>query len=334
MPSILITLETKHYDYVLMEEDVKRLEAVAKVTRRYDLSRAPEDVLIKALKDADADILVTCWGAPKITMNVLKACPKFKYLVHTAGELKWFIERPVIESGFLVTNWGDSTSASTAEGALAMTFAILRNYHKMVDWTRKDRLYWDTPGQDEGLFEQRVGIHGLGAIGQEYVKLIKPFNCHVSAFSPHVPDSIFQALGVKRAKTIEELYSTNRIISCHAARTPANYHIVNARILALIEDGGYFVNTGRGDVVDTEALIAELRTGRITAALDVFEEEPLAADSPLRDMPNCFVVPHRAGPTPDRRKDMGRHAVDNILRYIKGDKVTSAVDLKKYDLMT
>jgi phosphoglycerate dehydrogenase-like enzyme len=333
MHSVLISIAPSQYNYVLMESDVKRLEAAAKVTRR-DLSRAPEDSLIAALNETAASVLVTSWGAPDITVKVVAACPNLKYVVHLAGELKWFIQRPVIEHGLLVTNWGDCTSASTAEGALAMTLAILRNYHKMTDWVRKDRLYWETPAKDEGLFEQRVGLHGLGAIAQEYAKFIKPFDCRIMAYSPHCPDDVFKKLGINRAASLEELYGSNRIISCHAARTPANHHIVNARILSLIEDGGYFINTGRGSVVDTEALIAELRTGRISAALDVYEEEPLAADSPLRDIPNCMVIPHRAGPTPDRRKVMGAHGVDNILRYVKGEKVDSVIDLKKYDLMT
>ena len=334
MHSVLVTLGEAHYDNVLTKDDLARLESKVKVTRRTDLLRADEDKLITALKFADADILMTSWGAPAVTMKVLKAWPKLEYLVHTAGELKWFVQRETIENGLIVTNWGDCTSASTAEGALAMTLALLRNYHNMTEWMRKDRLYWDVPAQDEGLFEQRVGLHGLGAIAQEYVKFIKPFNCKVSAYSPHCPDGVFQSLGVKRAKSLDELYGSNRIISCHAANTPANRHMVNARVLRLIEDGGYFINTSRGAVVDTEALIAELKTGRISAALDVYEEEPLPAASPLRDIPNCMVVPHRAGPTPDRRKDMGKYAVDNILRWTRGEPLLGIVDLKKYDLMT
>jgi phosphoglycerate dehydrogenase-like enzyme len=333
MRTVLIGIAEKWYNDVLMDHDIKKIEAVAKVVRR-DLNRAPEEALIKALTETGAEVLVTTWGAPKITPGVLAACPNLKYVCHTAGELKWFVDRAVIEAGFIVTNWGDSTSRSTAEGALAMTFAILRNYHFMVDWMRKDKLFWETPRRDEGLFEQRVGLQGLGAIAQEYVKLIKPYDCRVSAYSPHVPDAVFAELGVKRARTLDELYSTNRIISCHASKVPANHHIVNARILGLIEDGGYFINTARGDVVDTKALIDELRKSRITAALDVFEEEPLAEDSPLRDLPNCFLVPHRAGPTPDRHQDMGRHAVANVLAYLAGKNPASVIDLKKYDLMT
>jgi len=335
MHSVLSVLGEEHYDDVLMEEDLARLEKVAKVTRRPDLRKGGEDELIEALQAADADILLTCWQAPKVTVKVHQAHPKLAYICHTAGELKHYVEREVLEDGMIVTNWGNATSHSTAEGALAMTLALLRNYHNMPYWMRRDGLYWETPGpDDEGLFQQRVGLHGLGAIAQEYVKLIAPFNCRVSAFSPHCPDAVFEELGVKRAESLEDLYGSNRIISCHAARRPDTYHIVDARLLALIEDGGCFINTGRGAVVDEDALVAELKTGRIRAALDVYEEEPLPADHPLRFLDNCMVVPHRAGPTPDRRRDMGKHAVDNIIRYINGEELDGVVTLKKYDLMT
>lgn len=335
MPNVLSVLREGHYGDVLLEEDLKRLEAAAGVTRRMDLVAAEEDTFIAALKDADADIVLTCWQAPKVTTAVHEAHPKLKYISHTAGEVGHYVERAVLEAGMLVSNWGSSTAHSTAEGAVAMTLAILRNYHQMPYWTRRDGLYWETPGRiDEGLFGQRVGLHGLGAIAQEYVKLIAPYDCKVSAFSPHCPDDVFETLGVKRAGSLEELYSSNRIISCHAASRPDTYHIVDAKLLALLEEGAYFVNTGRGAVVDTDALTAELDSGRISAALDVFEEEPLPADHPLRFLDNCMVVPHRAGPTPDRRWVMGRHAVDNILAYIDGKEVDGIVTVRKFDLMT
>lgn len=334
MHSVLVTLPEKYYGGVLMEEDLKKVEDVAKVTRRPGISRDDADALIAALEEADADIVLTGWQSPKVTMKVWEAWGKLKYVAHTAGAVGGTVEREVIEAGVIVTNWGVATARSTAEGAFAMTLALLRNYQNMPFWTRLDKLYWDAPGTDEGLFEQRVGLHGLGAIAQEYAKFIAPFDCVVSAYSPHCPDEVFERLGVKRVVSLEELYGSNRIISCHAAMTEANRKIVNADILKLIEDGGYFINTGRGGVVDEKALIAELETGRISAALDVFDAEPLETDSPLRQLENCFVVPHRAGPTPDRRVDMGRNAVKNILCFIAGEEMDSLVSAKKFDLMT
>jgi len=337
MHSVLSTLAEDHYDNILMTEDLERLKTVASVTCRTDLLHADEDALIDALREADADVMLTAWQAPKVTTRVLQEWPKLKYFCHTGGELKHYLDREVLESGLLVTNWGRCTSHSTAEGALAMTLAVLRRYQNMPFWMRVEGLYWDVPDPaTEGLFYQRVGLHGLGAIAQEFVRLIKPFDCRISAYSPHCPDEVFEKLGVKRADSLEELYSSNRIISCHASLRPDTHHLVGEKLLGLIEDGGYFVNTSRGAVVDTDALVAELETGRIYAALDVFEEEPLPAEHPLRDLENALLVPHMAGPTADRRRDMGKHAVDNIIAWARGkeDELDGIVTLDKFDLMT
>jgi len=333
MHHVLITFSPRWFNTVLMDEDIERMSKAVKVTKA-ELWGKGEDELIAALNKAGADIHMTCWGSPITTPKVMKGAPQYKYMVHAAGGVRSQVSREAIEAGMLVTNWGNVTAASTAEGAFAMTFALLRNYEFMVDWTRRDRLYWETPRRDECLFDKTVGLHGLGAIAQEYAKFLQPFGCKVSAYSPHVPDSIFNELGIRRAKSLEELYSSNRIISCHAANVPANYRIVNAKLLAMIEAGGFFINTSRGQVVDHDALVAEVKSGRLFAALDVFDEEPLSPDSPLRDIPGLFIIPHRAGPTPDRKRDMGAHAVDNVLAYIAGKPVDGVVDVKKYDLMT
>jgi len=335
MHSILIAVAKMHYGRSLFPEHIRKLEEVATVTHRQDLARAGEAAIIEALTDSQADIVMTIWQSPKITKAVLDACPKLKYMCHLSGQVGGYVSREAIEAGLLLSNWGNATSHSTAEGAFAMTLALLRHYNKIPFWMRNDRLYWELPELDEeGLFEQRVGLHGLGPIAQEYSKLLGPWNCKVSAYSPHCPDEVFAELDITRANSLEELYGSNRIISCHAANRPDNFHIVNEHIFSLMEDGAYFINTGRGGVVDTEALIAELRTGRIRAALDVFEEEPLPADSELRDLPNCFVVPHRAGPTDDRCKVMGERAVENILRYVNGEELLGQITLARYDTMT
>ena len=166
------------------------------------------------------------------------------------------------------------------------------------------------------------------------MSLIKPFGCRISAYSPHCPDSIFEQFGVARAETLEQLYSKNRVISLHASKTDENFHIVNAGLLSRMQDGAVVVNTARGAVIDTDALVEELKTGRIQASLDVYEEEPLPADHPLRGLENCQLIPHMGGPTPDRRKDMGRLAVTQVARYLRGEELENVVTAEKYDLIT
>jgi phosphoglycerate dehydrogenase-like enzyme len=94
------------------------------------------------------------------------------------------------------------------------------------------------------------------------------------------------------------------------------------------------VNTARGAIIDTDALVAALKTGRIHAALDVYEDEPLPADSPLRGLPNCQLWPHWGCPTRDRIIDCGRLAVDNVRRYLEGEHPLHQVTLARYDTAT
>jgi phosphoglycerate dehydrogenase-like enzyme len=158
--------------------------------------------------------------------------------------------------------------------------------------------------------------------------------CDISAYDPYASDEVFKRLGVRRVDRLETLYAQNKIVSIHAPKTEDTFHIVNAEVLAKMQDGAILINTARGALIDTDALIAELKTGRISASLDVYEQEPLPEDSPLRGLMNCQLTPHTAGPTPDRMVDFGRAAIDNITRYGNDHDVLHTVDLHTYDLIT
>lgn len=174
----------------------------------------------------------------------------------------------------------------------------------------------------------------IGVIAQELVKLLVPFKCDIATYSPHAPDNVLEEYGVRRTSDLATLYAENHIISVHASNTPENRHIVNAEVLAGMHDGAVLVNTARGAIIDTDALIAELQKERIFASLDVYEEEPIPVDSPLRGLRNVHLTCHTAGPTPDRMVDFGDAAVDNIRRYIEGEELTNVVTPEKYDLIT
>jgi phosphoglycerate dehydrogenase-like enzyme len=147
-------------------------------------------------------------------------------------------------------------------------------------------------------------------------------------------DSVFEAYGVERVEDLKTLYSRNKVVSIHAPKIPETHHSVNAEILAAMPDGASVINTSRGSVIETGALVEELKTGRISASLDVFEEEPLPADSSLRGLPNCHLTCHTAGPTPDRIAHLGQAAIDNVKRYIDGEDALYRVSTEQYDLMT
>lgn len=313
------------------QEKMAELATLVNLTVHNGMAR-DETSYSQALQETQAEIVITGWGSPILTAKVLRENPQLKYLCQLTGGLRGVIDREAMATGLLVTNWGDLIGPTVAEGALLGILACLRKTTE-VDFLMHQEKGW-RGRNEQSLFKQTVGLHGFGIIAQNLAKLLVPFHCEISTYSPHAPDTVLQEHGVKRITDLKTLYAKNRVISVHASKTPENHHIVNAEILAAMQDGAVLVNTARGAVIDTEALVAELQTGRIYASLDVYEKEPLPADSPLRGLLNCHLTCHTAGPTEDRMVDIGDGAVENIRCYIQGEPVQRVVDLGKYDLMT
>jgi phosphoglycerate dehydrogenase-like enzyme len=133
---------------------------------------------------------------------------------------------------------------------------------------------------------------------------------------------------------LEELFSTSDVVVELAAATPANDHVIKEAHLRMIPEGGVFVNVGRGCVVDEGGLLRVAREGKLQIALDVFEEEPLPPNSPLRGLPNVTLLPHLGGPTRDRRRDSGALALRNLRAFLQGEPAEAVVTLDVYDRST
>ncbi len=312
-------------------EKMEELESMVNLTIRNGMPR-DEAIYSSTLQETQAQIVITGWGSPRLTVRALEENPQLEYMCHLTGTVRHFIEREALEMGLLVTNWGNLVGPTVAEGALVGILSCLRRTTEVDFLMHRDKGWRGR--QEESLFHQRVGLHGFGTIAQNLVKLLQPFQCEISTYSPHAPDEVLAQYRVGRVTDLKTLYAGNHIISIHASNTPENYHIVNADVLTAMEDGAILVNTARGAIVDTDALVTELKTGRIYASLDVYEKEPLPEDSPLRGLLNCHLTCHTAGPTEDRMVDMGDGAIENIRRYIQGEPVERVVDLQKYDLIT
>lgn len=278
-------------------------------------------------------ILISCWGTPALPVELLDSLD-LEYVCHLGGSVRRLVPREAIEKGLLVSNWGDTASKVVAECGLMMILACLRraNYWTLHMHLRKG---WKQSFQGQSsLINRRVGIHGFGAIARELVVLLRPFDVQISAYSPSVPIELLNQYQVSPAQSLEELFGENEIIVELASLTEQTRNSVLEKHLQLIPANGVFVNIGRGAVVSEEALINVAREGRIQMALDVFHEEPLPADSPLRGLENVFLYPHLAGPTPDKMRDCGVFGVRNVARFFRGLTPLSFVDLEIYDRLT
>jgi phosphoglycerate dehydrogenase-like enzyme len=146
------------------------------------------------------------------------------------------------------------------------------------------------------------------------IGMLKALNAEVWVYDPYLPEERAAQLDVTKA-ALDQIFAECPIVTMQAPPTEETYHMVGATQLGLLQDGAIFINTARSITVDEAALLAELRTGRIQAALDVFDDEPLPVDSPFRGLDNVIITPHVAGHSLQARHRQGQYMVDEIERF-------------------
>ncbi len=275
-----------------------------------------ENELIEAVAGADA-LLVQF--AP-ITANVMAALEGCRVLVRYGVGVDNVDLEAAARHGVPVAYVPDYCMEEVADHTTALMLAMLRRLPAYDGSVRSHR--WDAAsvgGAMTPLSEATVGLIGLGRIGSEVRERLRPFGCRVVVHDPFLVAHQAEALGVELV-ALESLLADADAISLHAPLTPASQHLLGADSLALVKPTAVIVNTSRGPLIDTEALAAALRDGRLGgAALDVFEEEPLPADSPLRDCPNLLLTPHAAWYSSRSMGRLQQLAAEEVRRALLGE---------------
>ena len=311
------------------------LESLLPGHRRVHLPLTDPRAWEKFWKDSPAEILVSAWQTPPLN-GPLKAedLKLLRYVCHLAGSVRRLVPRELVANGMIVTNWGNSIAATVAECTLMLMLMALRRASHWAVAMHREGAWKNGTTVTQSLIGRRVGLHGFGTISQSLVPMLRPFTDRIQTYSPRVPDAVIASLGVSTVRSLGELFSSSDVVVDLAAATPENFHIVQESHLRMIPEGGVFVNVGRGCVVDEAALARVARDGKIQIALDVFEQEPLPADSPLRGLPNVTLLPHLGGPTRDRRCDSGALALKNLRAFLEGKPQEAVVTLDVYDRST
>jgi D-3-phosphoglycerate dehydrogenase len=168
-------------------------------------------------------------------------------------------------------------------------------------------------------YEMTLGLIAFGEIGREVAVRAKPFGFTLIACDPFVAPSVAERYGVTLVG-LDELLGKADIVSVHAPLAKETFHMLGEREFALMKPAAYVINTARGAVIDQGALIAALRAGRIAGAgLDVFEREPLEADSPLAAMDNVILTPHTAGMSDSSQIAVRHRTARNIAAALVGE---------------
>jgi phosphoglycerate dehydrogenase-like enzyme len=330
---LLAALTPAEWRDFLPEPAASELKTLARRTQVIDPATLSPAAFAQALADANPEVLVAAWKTPPLPTELP---PRLRYVCYLCGSVRRLVTRRHVENGLQVTNWGNSISRVVAEGAL---FHVLSCLRRGPAWALAMHLEgaWKTPeAETASLFGRRVGIHGFGNVAREFIRLIAPFGARVTVFAPDVDEAAQAALGVSRTPSLESLFAENDIIVELAPYHAKNHHIVTEKLLRSIKPGGAFINIGRGAVVDEAAMIrvATDRRDDLQIGLDVYETEPLPADSALRGLSNVALLPHIAGPTKDRRQDTAALAVENLTRFVRSEQLHDPITLDVYDRAT
>lgn len=317
-------------DSFLNEENVALLESLGEVIWNTSDQHLTPTEFRDAL--ADVDVCVCGWGVPRFDEYVLEKANNLKVIAYTAGTVSMFVTDAVYERGIHVLSGNEAFAISVAEGTIGYIIAALRDLRK-YERQIHEKGWRGTDFSNRSLLGKTVGIVGYGSISKYLLEMLKPFRVNVLLFSNHTSAEEAKHLGVKKA-TLEEIFTTCDIISLHCARSPSNYHLVDDHLLKLMKDGALLVNTSRGDVINEQALAEHLEIGRISAALDVFEIEPLPMSSPLRTMDNVFLQPHLGGPTMDYRYAAARLVLEDVHRFKQGLPMENEISKRRSAMMT
>ncbi|KUL32148.1 hydroxyacid dehydrogenase [Streptomyces regalis] len=269
---------------------------------------------------AATEILLAGWGAPVLTRA--DDAPRLRAVVYAGGVAATCLEDPrgLAARGVRAANARAANAVPVAEFALAMILLSNKAVFRAERMYRERRAFFDraTELTDTGNHRRTVGIVGASTIGRALIRLLRPFDLDVVVYSPELTPALAAELGV-RAAGLDEVMAAGDVVSLHQPLTPETTGQIDARRLALMRDGATLLNTARGAVVDHEALLAELRSGRIRAVLDVTEPQPLPPGSPFFDLPNVVLTPHVAGSMGGELHRIGESVVAEVARFVAGE---------------
>ncbi len=303
----------------------------------YELPYNETDQPLTAEQWADrlvgVDALITTWGSPRLDEAVLGKNDTLRIVAHVGGSVAVIISDYLYERGVKVSTSNDLMARSVAESGIMLMMMAMRRAHVHCKFgLRSEKMVW---GKDLDIKVPQdcvIGIWGYGDVAKWVVDMLRPMEPkEIAVASGHMSEQALAELGMTKCD-VDELFAKSDVVFCLTGMTVANYHRIQTPQLQSMKDGAILINLGRAPLLNPDDLLAELKRGRITAALDVFEKEPLAEDDPLNDLPNVILQPHNAG--------TGRDAhylavmLDEVHRFFAGEPLQYEIARERGEQMT
>lgn len=296
---------------------------------RFLTEPAPSEAALAASL-ADVEAVVAIRERTRFTRSLLERLPRLRFIAQTGGHAYHIDLAAATEHGVAVglERSPAGGSSSTAELTLGLLLAVMRGI------ARYDALLhqggWAVP-DGRVLAGKTLGVLGFGKVGAEVARLGAAFRMTVLAWSPSLTPERAAGQGAQ-AVPLPELLQRADAISVHLALSADTRGFLNADRLATVKPGAILINTSRGPIVDEAALLDALQSGRLGGAgLDVFDQEPLPVDHPLRRLPTVVLTPHAGWPTDATYEIFGRIAAGLLEDYLEGrpDRVLNPAALRR-----
>jgi phosphoglycerate dehydrogenase-like enzyme len=264
---------------------------------------------------AECEIVVPMRERTQLTASLLRQLPQLRLLALTGWGMRHVDTNYCNAHGIVCCGSGTYSPATTAELTLGLMLAAARQIAR-GDAAIRDGQFQESIPPGFTLEGCTLGILGVGRIGTRVAAYGRALGMNVIGWSRSMDDAKANAAGV-RAVSKEELLRTADVLSIHVTFSESARNLLGAAELAQMKPGALLVNTARGPIVNEAALLAALQSGRLTAALDVFDQEPLAPDHPLRTAPNTVLTPHLGFGTRRTFEAFYGESVENILAFLQ-----------------
>src|SRR5438874_5753132 len=321
-PHVYVILGNAQWDFADCQTVLSRVPA-----RMISLPQVEaEDDMIARTRDADALVV----SSAPVTRGVMSALEGLKVVVRTGVGYDVIDVPAATDLGVIVVNIPDLWIREVANHALALLLTWNRKILTLDRQVRTGVWAGGVPGGAGSLHGETVGIVGLGNIGSAFARRAAALETTLIACDPYVDDRHFATLGVERV-SLERLAERSDYVSVHTLLNAETHHLIGEKFFARMKPTALLINTSRGPVVDEQALIRALQEKRLAgAALDVWEDEPIACDNPLLAMDNVVATPHAAYFSTAAVAAIPRRCGEEIARVLKGQRPLNVVNPEVY----
>lgn len=280
---------------------------------------------------AQAEVLLGTWGLPALSKELLDKLPKLQAVFHGAGEYRQLLTEASAERGITFCSGIEINSGYVAHHVYATIINALKGAVPLRDQLRRTR-DWKNFSAPRGLYGAKVGLIGLGRIGQLVSRQLQSLPIQLFAHDQKLPLSEFVSSGAVPA-SLSEIFTTCDIVSLHLPGGEATTNLIGRELLSSMKRGASLINTARGSVVQQSELVEVWRQRPdLTAYLDVCYPEPPLPTDPLYQLENCYLTPHLSGAIGQERLHLGDAMVDEAIRWKQGKKLQYGVHFPDQEL--